>query len=610
MGKNEINDILVGMNPPQDLRQRFTDPKTSQYDANQAKQYISQWKRSKNESDRQQLSSYITSLEFNRMMEKYSSLLTNSINIPKWFVEKQNSDNSQIAKISYVKVPYTTIADSAVKVTDAEIEDYINKHKDDFKQEQETRSIEYVSFNAGPNHTDSASLRDKLESMKQEFKEAKDVKTYLVKSGSETPFNDNYTGAKGVTSPSKDSIVKTPVGSVYGPYLDGNLYSLSKTVDEKVWPDTVKVRHILISTQQQNQQGQMTQIRDDSTAKKLADSIATAIRNGSNFDTLVVKFSDDPGSKDKGGVYDNVYVGQMVPTFNDFIFDHKVGEKGVVKTDFGYHYIEILSQKGNSPAYKIAYLTKTIFPSNTTDDSVNNAASQFAGNSRDQKSFDDNFEKSLRPRGLNKLLASDIKPGDASVNQVLVSRPLVKAIFNANKGDVLTPLRVGDNYIVATVTEINKAGTQPVSKARPKVEVVLLKKKKAQQLIQKIGKVSTLEAVSTAMNQPVQTADSIRMSGGKNLGYEPRVFGASLNTGNNGKIISEPIEGQEGVFAVKVESVNATSVADANIEDQKKQLEMRARQIQMANGQSQGLPYPTNVLENVASIKDNRSKFF
>lgn len=599
IGKNEVNDILFGNNPPADLKQRFTDPKTNLYDVNQAKQFMLQWKRSKNESDRQQLNAYVESLELSRMMEKYTSLLTNSVNVPKWFVEKQNTENSQIAKISYVKIPYTTIADSTVKVTDAEIADYISRHKEDFKQDQETRNIEYVSFNAGPNAADSADVKSKLDAMKQEFKEATDIKSFIAKSGSDIPFYDGFISGKSLQQANKDSILHNPAGSVYGPYLDANAWALSKMIAVKQWPDTVKVRHILIATAQQTQQG-MVPIREDSVAKKLADSIATAIRGGANFDTLCIKYSDDPGSKDKGGVYENVTTGQMVPAFNDFIFDHKPGESGVVKTDFGYHYIEVLSQKGSSPAYKIAYVAKPIYPSSATDDSVNNVASQFAGNSRDQKAFDENFEKTLKPKGLNKLLAMDIKANDASVNQTLVSRQFVKAIFEAKKGEVLSPFRVGDNYIVATVTEINKAGTQSVAKARPFVETILSKKKKAQQIIQKIGKVATLEAVSSAFNQPVQVADSIRMTGA-NFGFEPRVIGASFNAANNGKVVAEPIEGSEGVFAIKVDNISATSVANANIEEQRKQL---AQSIQQRQG------YPTQILMKMASIKDNRSKFF
>jgi peptidyl-prolyl cis-trans isomerase D len=536
------------------------------------------------------------------MMEKYASLLSNSVNIPKWFVEKQNADNSQLAKITYVKVPYTSIADSSVKVTDAEIAEYIGKHANDYKQDQETRGAEYVLFNAGPNRADSAAVKDKLESIKTEFKGAADIKSFIIKSGSETQFYDGFINGKTIQQANKDSILKNPVGSVYGPYLDGSSFALSKMIAVKQWPDTVKVRHILIATTQQTQQGQSMTIREDSTAKKLADSIQTAIRNGANFDTLCLKYSDD-GTKDKGGIYDHVTTGQMVPTFNDFIFDHKVGEKGVVKTDFGFHYIEVLSQKGNSPAYKIAYITKAIYPSSATDDSVSNAASQFAGDSRDEKAFDANFEKNLKPKGINKFLASDIKPNDFTIGQSVpaASRQLVKSIFAAKKGEVLPPARVGDNYIVVAVTEVNEAGTQSVNKARPAVEAILLKKKKAQQILQKIGKVNTLEEVAAKTNQPVQVVDSLRITGGRNFGYEPRVIGASFSTANKGKTISEGIEGSEGVFAVKVDEVGATSVENANIDQQRKQLAQNLLQRQ---------GYPTQILQKAAKIKDGRSKFF
>ncbi|MCW3116910.1 MAG: hypothetical protein JWM28_992 [Chitinophagaceae bacterium] len=602
VGKNEVNDILFGRNPPPDLKQGFTDPKTNIYNADQARQYFAQMKKSKNATERQQLSAYISSVELNRMMEKYASLLSSSVNVPKWFVEKQNTDNSQLAKISYVKIPYTSVADSAVKVTDAEITGYIKEHADEFKQDEETRGVEYILFNAQANQADSAAVREKLESIKEEFKEATDIKSFLIKSGSESQFYDGFINGKKIQQVNKDSILKNPVGSVYGPYLDGGSFALSKMIAVKQWPDTVKVRHILIATVQQTQQGQSMTIREDSTARKLADSIQTAIRNGANFDTLCLKYSDD-GTKTTGGVYDNVTTGQMVPPFNDFIFDHKPGEKGIVKTDFGYHYVEVLSQKGNSPAYKIAYVAKSIYPSSATDDSVSNAASQFAGDSRDEKAFETNFEKNLKPKGLNKFLASDIKPNDFTIGQSLPapSRQLVRAIFAAKKGDVLPPSRVGDNYVVVVVTEVNEAGTQSVSKARPAVEPLLLKKKKAQQILQKIGKIGTLEDVATKTGQPVQVVDSLRITGSRNFGYEPRVIGAAFNTANKGKTIPEGIEGSEGVFAVKVDEVSATSVENANIDQQRKQLEQSLLQRQ---------GYPTQILQKAAKIKDNRAKFF
>jgi peptidyl-prolyl cis-trans isomerase D len=602
VGKNEVNDILFGKNPPQDLKQGFTDPKTNIYNADQARQYFAQMKKSKNATERQQLSAYISSVEFNRMMEKYASLLISSINVPKWFVERQNAENSQLAKISFVKIPYTSVADSSVKVSDAEIAAYIEKRPGDFKQDQETRGVEYIMFNASANHADSLAVKDKLESMKEEFKQTTDIKSFLIKAGSESQYYDGFINGSTIQQANKDSILKNPVGSVYGPYLDGGSFAISKMVDVKQWPDSVTARHILIATTQQTQQGQMMTVREDSTAKKLADSIQTAIRNGANFDTLCLKYSDD-GTKDKGGVYKNIYTGQMVPTFNDFVFDHKPGEKGVVKTEFGYHYIEVMSQKGSSPAYKIAYVAKAIYPSSATDDSVSNAASQFAGDSRDEKTFEANFEKNLKPKGVNKFLASDIKPNDFTIGQGMpaASRQLVKAIFTANEGDVLPPSRVGDNYVVVAVTEVNKAGTQSVTKARAVVEPMLQKKKKAEQILQKIGKITTLEDVASKTNQPVTIVDSLRMSGGRNFGFEPRVIGASFSAANKGKVIAEGIEGLEGVFAVKVDDVSATPVENASIDVQKQQIAQRLQQRQ---------GYPTQILQKTAKIKDNRAKFF
>ncbi|ULT44572.1 peptidyl-prolyl cis-trans isomerase [Niabella defluvii] len=100
---------------------------------------------------------------------------------------------------------------------------------------------------------------------------------------------------------------------------------------------------------------------------------------------MVIKFSNDQGSVNNGGVYDNVPSGEMVPAFNDFIFGNPVGSKGVVKTDYGYHYIEILSQKGSATGYKIAYINKPIEASEETDRVANEAATKFASEATDQK---------------------------------------------------------------------------------------------------------------------------------------------------------------------------------------------------------------------------------
>lgn len=614
VSEKELRDILFGANPPQDLKQRFSDPTTGVYNAVQAQQFINQIKKQGAPQDKEQLDQYFASLESNKLMAKYTALLANTIFFPKWFLEKRNSDNSLMAKLSYVAIPYASIPDSTIKITDEEVENYIKEHKKDFEQKEETRSINYVVFSAAPSAADSAAAKASLMALKPQFDTLTHYESFITKNSS-LPFYSGYVSKTSLQQPNKDSILSAPVGVVYGPYLDpgqqGASYVLSKIIETKQLPDTVKLRHILIATSQQTQTGELQRVRDDSSAKHLIDSIQALYKAGTSFDTLVARFSEDPGSKSKGGVYDKVTTGKMVPSFNDFIFTHKPGETGIVKTDFGYHFIEILSQQGSTPAYKIAYLAKPIVSSQETDNAANNAASMFAGDSRDEKSFNANWEKSLKAKGINKLTANDLKPMDFSIAGINgTSRRFVKDIFEADKGSVIGPERIGEDYLVAIVTEVHKAGLASIGQVRPMVEPLLRNKKKAQQIIKNIGQVGTLEQVASKTNQQIQTVDSIHFNGANNsLGYETKVIGATFNPANKGKVCPEPIAGQAAVYVIRVDNVTTIPVQAASIEEQRKMLETQARQGIMQQMQYGSNPF-IEALKKGATIKDNRANFY
>lgn len=606
VGTKEMNDFLFGANPPADIKRGFTDPNTGAFNLQQAQQYFSNLRKTGTPEQKTQMRQYLAQLEYQRLTEKYVSLLGSSTYFPKWFIEKQNGDNSLIAKVSFVNVPYASISDSSVKITDDEIKKYIDGHKDDFKQEEETRSISYISFNAAPSSPDSLVVQKELETLKPEFATTTDDTTFLARNGNAIT-GSMYVAEAQIPGASKDSIFALPKGGVFGPYLEGNSYALAKKIDTRVLPDSVKCRHILIGTTNP-QNGQP--IMADSTAKKRADSVAAAIRAGSNFDTLETRLSTDVvAHKDKGvmSFSSRQIQGEgFAKPFADFILmEGKPGDKKVVKTDFGYHYIEILEHNNNGVHHKIAYLTKPIIASPETDDAAQNAANLFAGDSRNAKSFNENYEKNLRGKGVNRLVAADIKPNDYNVQGLGTSRQFVKAIFAADKGGVLQPERVGDNYVVALVTEVNEEGTLGLAKARPVVEPILRNEKKAAQIKQKLGKVSTLEAAAATMGQPVQTADSIRFNGRSNpvLGYEVKVIGAVFNANNKGKVVPEALEGQAGVFIVRVENVGTTPVEVAGVEEQRKMLQMQARQAMQYRS-------PLLALRKAATIKDNRIDFY
>lgn len=617
--EKEMREVLYGANPPQFLARYFTD-QSGKFDAISAQQQVNQIlkKGAPGQPDYDFITSNIEQAKSQRLFSKYMTLMMNTIYFPKWMVEKKNVDNSFAAKLSYVAVPYASIPDSTIKVTDEEIVDYMKKNRDQYEREKETRSIEYVLFSIAPTSADSAAVRSELEKLRPQFASATDPATFLVQQNSTLQYDDNFYGKSTIQVPAKDSIFATPVGGIYGPYVDVNNYVLAKVINVKTMPDSAKVKHILIQTfDPQSKQS----ILPDSIAKRRIDSIKAAIDKGAIFDSLAKQFSDDKSSAVNGGLLqmqsqtgemnDYFTQGQMVKAFNDSVFNGRAGQRKIVKTEYGYHLIWILDLKGMQPYYKVAYLAKRIIPSEDTENQARNAASMFAGDSRDAKAFNDYFEKNLRSKGYVKQIANDIEPMQFDLPGISAVRPFIKKVFEADDGDVIGPELVPDNYVVALVTKVNEPGLPQASAVRGVIEPILRNKKKGEIIVKNIGQVTNLQALATKMNQPLSSVDSVRLTGGPMAGalsIEPKVLGAIFNPANKGKV-SAPIVGNMGVYVLQVENTYTTPVETANVEEQRKQMETQVRSQMM-----QQFQYGTNPildpLKKAAKIKDNRADFY
>ena len=606
----EIGDYLYGDNPPQDFRQRFTDPNTQMFDPIAAHQAMQQIKRNTKSLEYKSIyGEYIPALVKFRKKEKLESMMANSVYAPKWLIEKTSAENSQIASFSYVRVPYQSIPDSSLKVSDAEVNEYVSRHKSLFKQEKAS-GIDYVLFNAAPSKADSVAVQQQLENLKEAFTTTTDVNQFLLTEGSGIPYYDSYITRKEIKIQTIDSIINRPVGTPYGPYFDGGSYVLAKVVNVRQLPEMVKVRHILVATMQQSQTGQLVPVREETVAKNRIDSIANAIKSGSNFDTLCLQFSDD-GNKATGGIYDSVVTGRMTATFNDFIFTNPVGAKGVVKTEFGYHYVEILAYRGAMvPGYKVAYVSKSILPSDETDNNARGAATQFAAESRTKKEFDENAKK----KGLDVLNAADIKPLDPSVRLVGVeagpSRDLIRWIFNDAKiGEVSEkPFQIRSGtyyvYVVPVLTTAYEEGTQGADRARAASEARIRQQKKAKLISEKIGNATTLDAVSKAVNEPILKADSVYFGNPviTGLGREVKLSGAAFNKNNQAKI-SPAIAGESGIFIIQTTNVGAVPNAGLDIKSQQASQQQTLRMVGQRNSVADNM-------KKAVTIKDYRYKYF
>jgi peptidyl-prolyl cis-trans isomerase D len=209
----------------------------------------------------------------------------------------------------------------------------------------------------------------------------------FVASNSDEPM-DNSFHKKGTLSPFIDSAMfNNATGKVVGPYTESNGVHLAKLAEIKMIPDSAKARHILFKTEKPE---------DSTTVKTKADSIFNLIKKGAKFETFV-SLSQDPGSAAKGGDLGWFKSGAMVPEFNDYCFNNKKGSLGLVKTQFGYHIIEVMDVASASKQVKVAVVTRKIEPSTKTFQSWFSKANEFAG----KNNTADAFKKAAKEQNLN-----------------------------------------------------------------------------------------------------------------------------------------------------------------------------------------------------------------
>ena len=599
LSSKELSAILMSSDQQNPFMQErsLVDPATGKLDETKAREALNNIKKFKGDQRASVDAQILEPLKLSTAATKYGSLISAAAYYPTWMQEKDAAEAKSFATISYVAVGYNEISDSAVTVKDEDINNYVVKHKDLFKQEA-GRTISYVTFSQLPSGADSVKAMQMMNELKASFQSDSNSKAFVARNTSAVPFTDEFLPLSKIQSQAKDTIVKQGVGVVSGPYIDGPNYTLAKVLGTKQLPDSVKARHILISL---NDQQTQQPIRTDSAAKNLADSILTAIKSGSDFSALALKYSSD-GSAAKGGDLGTFGYGAMVPEFNEFTFTKSVGEKAVVKTQFGYHVIDIVSQSNFKPAYKIAFVAKPILASDETINASSLASTKASSQKNGKELLDYAAQNGLKIVDL----PSVIKENDFTVGNMQDARQLVRWAFEAKKGDVSEPIAIDNDFIVATVNKVYSEGTQDAATARTGAEAIVRNMKKADLITAKLGATPTLETASSAYNKQVLTAgadSTITLAGTiiNGIGPEPKVIGAAFNKENQTKV-SAPIIGNNGVYVLKTTSI----LSKGELTPDAKAAQTTAR-ISALRQQSNNW---FEALRKQADIKDSRAKFF
>lgn len=592
----ELSDLTMTMDADPQIKsiQAFQNPQTGQFDPNRVAAFIQQL-RSANQSDpqvQQQRAQWMQLQEFietSSMARKFSSLITQALVIPSWLAKEKEAEKNNYATLNYVSVPYSTIPDSSIKLTDNELQNYLNAHSAMY-QEQASRSIEYVSFNAVPSASDTATIMKGINSLKAQMDTLPlDEVPGFISRNSEGKFYDGYIPGSMIQSSEKDSLLSLPVGKIMGPYFDQGSVAYAEMLGKKSMPDTVDVQQLALSTQ----------LYPDSIAKKRIDSIQTAVKGGASFAAMVAEFSDGP--KENGGAMTITPGNPNIPQeFNDFVFNQKAGDIGIVQTPQAYFLIKIIDQKNFENAYKIAYLTQSMDPSQETDNATFSAASQFAGNSRTRAAFE---KSSNGQNGISRKVADNILPTAYDIQGIGPARDLIQWAFKAKVGDVSDVFSLGNNYVVAVLTGIKDKGTAKLQDVKPQIEALVRRQKKGNEIAAKMQG-SSLPAIAKNVNDSVSQAQHINFLTPfiPDAGYEPKVVGAAFNPALKGDKLSSPIYGNNGVYVIQVDSVTNETPANTEFAQDIKQQEMM---LQQQVGQQ-----ILEVLKKNADIEDHRLKFF
>jgi peptidyl-prolyl cis-trans isomerase D len=587
--KEEEREILYSANADPMVQQFaiqpgqpvFANPETGQFDP----QRVQAFEKQADQFDptgkaREAWETVKTYVLHNARITKFNYLFINGVYTPKFVLDRQAGDADMMANISYVKIPLTAIADKDVTVTDNDLHDYMVKNPGRFRIDEPTRTIEYVSFDIKPSHDDTDRAVSALQQIKNDFAAATDNES-VVNRNSEDKYAAIWVDKKVAKKGIEDSIVNMPAGTVVGPYFENNMYRLTKIIEKKDQPDSVKCRHILVRTKAQGKE-----VISDTVAKQRIDSIAAAVKAGADFKALALKYSDDDGSKKQGGEY-NFSLAQktgLSKEFGDFIFDGHTGENKIVKVDndnySGYHYIEILEQKNIGTAVKIASIDKPLYAGDNTVNSAYAKATEFAGNNTTAKNFDDVAKK----QNLNKRIGDNIKIHDFQIQGIGPAREVVRWAYDAKAGDVSTVFTLASgSYVVAKLVSVQDKGLMAISEQiKPQLENIVKNDKKASLLLDKYKGVTNLQTAAQTAGVQVMHADSAILSASylPNLGYVPAVLGYAFYAGLKLNAISPAIKAEDGIYLISPTqrwTKPANPAADQVMRQQRGQMEMQVR---------------------------------
>jgi peptidyl-prolyl cis-trans isomerase D len=551
----EMNDMFFGTFIHPSVRQNFADPTTGQYNPQVVKQYIAQFDKLP-EEQKLQWSNFEASVKESRLQEKYNSLITSSFYMPAKIAEHMSGVSNKVVDARYVVMPFSSVEDNTIKVTEEDYKEYYNQHKNEYTLYENLRDIEFVKFSVLPSPSDIKAINDSVQKTFIEFQalEASELASF-VSISSDRVYDSLYYKRDALKGVFADSLLagKT-AGSFIAPFQQGQNWIMAKITDIEQRPDSVRFSQILVL----NSNASKDIKRTPEQAKTIADSLLNVFKaNPAAFESAVAKHSDDPEAKNNFGDSGWILDGQLQSDLFDKLKASKDGDVFVydLPNQLGHYLIKLKEKTAPVEKLQIAMIVMGVRASDNTINAIRDKANIFLGSAKTVAEM----EAQAKKQNLN-ILTSTVREMDYQLNGTPYCREIIRWAFDEKTElNAVAPevYELTDMFLVVALKDKKEKGVMPLEQVKSYMESQVKMEKKAEILMEKADKLlasnKTIENFASAAGLTIDSAMAVDFANPyfAAAGPEMRVIGNLSSASKTG--LQKPVKGFNGVYVLNVD---------------------------------------------------------